>query len=187
MSPNQLDPDALRELVAQASTPFERLNGAFVSCPGPAHDPLLEARPAQWRQVAAAGDGAQFARRLAWEGLDETAARRALGPVRLKAECPLPRWAATLDHLLQDLPPPALPGGDGESARPRFLHPEERLPFEELLAPVVATASRQPIPRLRYLSQDLHQRTACPSHPFLPLPSANETLFGESVSHFREY
>jgi type 2 lantibiotic biosynthesis protein LanM len=155
MGPNQLNSDALREVVAQASTPFERLNGAFEACSGPGDDPIIDTRFAQWCQVAAAGDAERFARRLAWGGLDETAARRALGPVRLKQESPLPPWAAMLAQLLQELPTSAVPGSDGEIARagrsadprvacqPRFLHSEERLPFEEILAPLVAAASRQ--------------------------------------------
>jgi hypothetical protein len=46
MSPTQLDPEALRDVVAQSSSPFERLNGAFEVCPALPDDCLLNRAPA---------------------------------------------------------------------------------------------------------------------------------------------
>src|SRR5262249_25348295 len=65
--------------------------------------------------------------RLAWEGLDLAAVRRALGPVRLADDRPLPAWAALLDEIAgavialatTDLDPTTLGGHPGPGRRPK--------------------------------------------------------------------
>ena len=60
------------------------------------------------------------------EGLDEPAARRAVGPVQLGEDAPLPAWAATLGEALFTPCYDALPG---------VCDPEHPIPFETLLLP----------------------------------------------------
>lgn len=145
MAQNRLLPEELRQIVERASTLFQRLDGAMEPCGGPEDEPVIAARLAEWRRVAADGDPALFAKRLAWDCLDEAAACRALGPARLKDASRLPAWAHTLAELL----PGTAPGGaDGDTGaitgrRFRFLQPDVPLPLEEILAPLVATTSHQ--------------------------------------------
>jgi type 2 lantibiotic biosynthesis protein LanM len=144
-APNALRPRELRHIVASSSTLFERLDGTVELCGRPEDEPVIAARLAEWRRVAAQDDPRRFARRLAWDGLDEAAVRRALGPARLAASSPLPAWATTLAELLREASPGAAGDetGGATGAELRFLEPQAPIPFEEILAPLVAAASRR--------------------------------------------
>lgn len=87
----RLTPRELRRMVEGASTPEERIEGPF--------DPVESAgtggeRLRRWRERVAGGDARRFRRRLRGEGWSEAEARRALGPVRLRAGASLPGWAS---------------------------------------------------------------------------------------------
>lgn len=136
--------DKLRQIVARASTPFERLDTrVFVPCPD-ADEQLVQARLEAWRQAAAKGDAAQFGRVLAWEGLSLEDARRAVTPASLRDDASLPAWAVLLGEVMGDVASAGLPALDAPDAAPhRFLDREKPLPFEELLTPFVAWAQRE--------------------------------------------
>src|SRR5437016_3082498 len=101
---NHLLPEDLEQIVARASTLFERLDGGLEPCGRPEDEETVSTRLAEWRRMAAQDDPELFARRLAWDGLDEAAARRALAPVRVQRSCRLPPWAGMLEELLGDTP-----------------------------------------------------------------------------------
>ncbi len=140
--------DALVQIVERASTLWERLGDDYLPVGGAEATSVAAGRFDRWCQVAAEGDRDVFARRLEWDGLDEARVRGALGPVRLKDDQSLPGWATVFRDLVTgaygtgattDGDPDGLP-----SDAPRSVAP---LPFDDLLAPLVAAASRRLAPR----------------------------------------
>jgi type 2 lantibiotic biosynthesis protein LanM len=133
----------LRRIVARASSLFERLDPQVFSPSPDADEQLVRSRLDGWCQAVAKGDSEQFQRCLAWDGLSPEMARRAMTPVSLRHDAPLPGWATTLSevvHLASSTVPPA---PDGQSAPlHRFLDRQKPLPFEELLTPFVLFAQR---------------------------------------------
>ncbi|MBU0496278.1 MAG: type 2 lantipeptide synthetase LanM family protein [Chloroflexi bacterium] len=124
---------ALRQIAARASTIWERLAEPWVPT-APADPALVQARLDAWaRSLSAGGQPETLRRFLAWEGLDEAdgaAAARAVGPVQLPAEAPLPPWVETLGEVL------AQAQSDFQD-RAGLLRPDKRLPFEDLHIPFV--------------------------------------------------
>ncbi len=134
--------EALQSIVANASMLYERLDTArfqAVSSPEAASTLVpgspravrghafrgIEARLDEWAHaISEQGDRATLERYLAWQGLSWEDARRALSPVRLVPEAPLPRWAQTLSETAEVLPASAV-NHDASPGRP----------FEELLRP----------------------------------------------------
>ena len=82
--------DELATIVAAASFVHERL--ALAGAPG--DDATIEARLARWCELAAGGDRAAFASRLAWDGVELATIRAVLGEMR--ASGALPGWAETI-------------------------------------------------------------------------------------------
>ena len=66
-----------------------------------------------WLEKSAQGNTSKFARRLSWDGMGATAARRVLscGPIALD---PAPKWASMLRRLLNYLETSFVPSLDGE-------------------------------------------------------------------------
>jgi type 2 lantibiotic biosynthesis protein LanM len=127
-----MNPTALRDAAARAATLHERLSPAIE----PVGDPTLGGSRLQaWHETVATGDPQQFRRRLAWDGLDEAAARRLAGPVRLRDGAPLPAWASALSEVLDDTAVAA-------ARHDRCLGGAPPVPFEAVLAPVVRWARR---------------------------------------------
>jgi type 2 lantibiotic biosynthesis protein LanM len=124
--------DALREIVAKASTLHERTGPAFIARADAAREQTNSALMNLWRWAAAEGDAALFQRRLAWDELDEEAARRAVGPVELRAGEPLPAWAGTLAEVLR------LASATGQAER--CLEPGDPVAFQEILLAFVTWA-----------------------------------------------
>ena len=89
------------EIVEQASTITERLGARFVLDEEQENDSIVNSRIEQWCQVAAQGNWEKFAQRLAWDGLDLSTVRRAVGSVRMSDEHDLPAWAQTLNECLK--------------------------------------------------------------------------------------
>jgi type 2 lantibiotic biosynthesis protein LanM len=97
-----LDEARKATLLGRASTLDER--GAL-DLPGD-DDGRVDARLAAWRRTVAKGDAVAFARCLAWQGLDEPAARRRLVPPRVAPHERWPEWVELLDAAMA-LPEPA--------------------------------------------------------------------------------
>jgi type 2 lantibiotic biosynthesis protein LanM len=133
---NRLDDDDLVAIVERGSWMFERIGEAFVEAPAPDADRLRARRLADWKTIIAAGDDVRFRRRLEWDGLSEADVRKALGPVRLADRTRLPSWARLLAELC----------GDADAAGPASTRCFDRdlpIPFEHIMAPLVAAASRR--------------------------------------------
>jgi hypothetical protein len=130
-------------IAARASTIAERLAGGC--SPEPTLDAALHdaarSRLAAWKQSAAAGDAALFARRLADQGFDDDAVLPLLGPVRLPDGAPLPSWAQTFQWVVAAL-------GGSATATPAAEPDEPALPFEDLFRPVAAAARARLADRL---------------------------------------
>src|SRR5262249_11461747 len=96
---------------------------------------ILRARLSRWRTVVADGDAARFRRYLAWSGLDETMARRAVAPPQRGGVDP--EWLAVLDLACGSCraDPPAPRGRANADDR-------ATLPFGELIEPFVAAVRR---------------------------------------------
>ena len=129
---------ALATIAARALTLPQRLQ---LPLPDPAADrsgALVEQRLVAWQAAAGAGDPEVFGRRLAWDGLDLDAARRALVPSEQWTNAVHPAWLSTLrealelsarpsrDHLAADAAPVSGP-----------------LPFQDVLVPFVELATRR--------------------------------------------
>jgi type 2 lantibiotic biosynthesis protein LanM len=133
---------AVRAVAQRAATLAERLEQASAL---PAHDDdpaLVQRRLEQWCQAVAKGDWDTFRKRLACDGLDLDAARRALSPPRWPDAAPLPAWADLLQEALRLATDSEDAAADDLAAGDRFLDAAQPLPFEELLAPFVRLARR---------------------------------------------
>ena len=117
----------LRRLVAKASSATERLSGDFAPLGG--DEAVVDARIRRWMTEAAAGDAAGWERRLGWDGLEKSQARRAVGAVVLRAG-ELPEWASALSEILRQ--------AEVNQERPRWIEEGTPLPFEDVLEPFVA-------------------------------------------------
>lgn len=124
----------LRELAARAANLAERLSGVVEPDPRPGDEALIGERLQRWKARAAKGNEAAFARRLAWDGLDEDRVRPRLGNVKWPDDAPLPPWTDTLRAVLSE-------SWDPLEDTP-FL-PADPVPFEEAFIPFLRVARRR--------------------------------------------
>lgn len=120
------------DIVERASTLRERLSPGAVAAQRNDREVAGVSIDA-WRAAAARGDAETFDRRLARDGLDLTAAARAMRPVCIAPGAPLPEWATLLARYIG-----ALDGGDG-----RPVEGDEQTPFVELLVPLADIVERE--------------------------------------------
>jgi lantibiotic modifying enzyme len=137
----------LAQLVAQASTLYERLGPEWQPDEARWEAGQARARLATWLRLVATGNLSQFEQRLARDGLDTRQALLRLGAARPSTGI-LPKWVETLQQALlsanavRDQPPPV---------SDRCLDPEHPVPFQDVLLSFVRIA------RQRLLAQpDLH-------------------------------
>src|SRR5690349_7219532 len=141
-SETQLDREIFRweelaQIAARAIFLDERL-GLWAAPASVDDQSRIAARLDRWCQVAADGDRAVFARRLAWDGLDLDAARRMVSPVQWRPGEPLPSWTGVLVAVASIA---ALNQADLADCRAFDL--AEPLPFQELLVPFLLEARRR--------------------------------------------
>jgi hypothetical protein len=122
--------DHWRDIVSRATPMFDRLSPTWQTQPLSGDE--LNGRKAAWQKTAAAGDAALFARRLAWDGLDDALVARLLSPGVTTAA--LPPWIDALEGVLADVTP--APAGD------------DPWPFEEIVGALTRAARRRVIARL---------------------------------------
>ncbi|HEX5869847.1 MAG TPA: hypothetical protein VFY65_05520, partial [Longimicrobium sp.] len=129
---NRVNDADLRRMAAGAAALFDRIGGPYEAVPG--GEAAARRNLAVWRDTLARGDEA-FARRLAWDGLTEESVLPALGPVRLRDGIPLPAWAEDLRHVLESV------DAYEASDTPPWASDELAIPFQDALAPFVASAA----------------------------------------------
>lgn len=120
-------------LADAASTLLERLDGGFLPAETAANKDTITARFKRWRRLVSGGDEEIFERRLSWDGLDVDTIRLLFGRVRRPHLAPAPGWVRTLSGILG-----AIPADSVENHR--FLDPQQPIPFEEVLAPIVVAS-----------------------------------------------
>ena len=116
----------LRWLVGHASSAQERLDIACMIPVTLLDEHLVQSRLEQWANYTIDRQTDTFGRYLSLEGLDVSAARRAVGPVQLREGAALPAWAETLGEAAFFPSYDELPGACDP------IHP---IPFETLLLP----------------------------------------------------
>jgi type 2 lantibiotic biosynthesis protein LanM len=122
---------------------------------------LLEA----WSRLISQGREALFSRRLAWDGLDPDALAAALETPALTTDR-LPGWITILQDAYgwgRDRPGRGRDHGDQDALAVRLLLPEQPLPFQELLLPLVERARQEVALRACASSQGL----TAPAHAAL--------------------
>ncbi|MEH1830137.1 MAG: type 2 lanthipeptide synthetase LanM [Nostoc sp.] len=127
----------LTEIVERSSTLEERLGNGFVGDADYSSDRAIQMRLDRWCDVAARGDAATFAKRLAWDNLSLETLHPILGSVKLHH--PLPSWTNTLNAVMRSL---SIVPAQSEVAD-RCLHPESLIAFQEVFIPVVQVARQQ--------------------------------------------
>ena len=128
----------LSAIVCGAASLLERLDERWVPDERRRAAAVCEGRLEDWRRTVAGAAPALFDRRLAFlspaGGKDRL--RVCVGPVRLADTAEPPAWTGALDGILA-----AAMGPLERADRARFLDPEEPVPFEDVLAPIVRWAS----------------------------------------------
>ncbi|HEU4455733.1 MAG TPA: type 2 lanthipeptide synthetase LanM family protein [Longimicrobium sp.] len=123
-----------------AATLDDRLRGRFVPRAHPGDEAVVEARLAVWRELVSPQDEHGFARRLAWDGLDEDDARRLVAPAA-PAEGGQPSWARVLAEAYGSTPDEFAAAFAALPPEPdRVLDPAEPVAFEPLFVPLVQMA-----------------------------------------------
>lgn len=141
----QITQKELIKIVEQASTICDRLGSNFLPNQTPNNDNIINSRITTWCQTVANGNLEQFEKRLAWDGLNLSTVRQALGFVNLADEQNLPVWAETFRAILEattSVPLENLEKGY-LSEDNRFLNFQEPLPFEELFLPFIHVARQK--------------------------------------------
>lgn len=153
----------LIEIVERASTFEERLGNNFIPTRNGLDYSIVSSRLEAWRQASAGGDRDRFLRRLAFDGLDEETAKRALSPARLKDGTPLPDWTGILNDALKAAAIPVDLVEGSENGAKRFLDSAEPLPFEDILAAFVLVARQ----KLAALTGKAYGLMSCRAHAML--------------------
>src|SRR5215813_14100849 len=113
--------ETLRRIVADSATLWDRLNRGYSPEWDADSELIARQRLARWKERAARGDAAWFAKRLAWLNIQEAQALEVLG--RVRAEDFLPAWTRSFASAMDA---PAEVGGQSTH------------PFGDVLSPFVA-------------------------------------------------
>jgi lantibiotic modifying enzyme len=127
----------LLKVVESASTLTERLSKCFIPDESQTNEKLINSRLEAWCQVVAQGNPEQFAKRLAWDGLDSNSVDTVFASVRIADAKHLPVWTETLREALEIDWETAYAGAS------RCLDAEKPIPFEEVYLPFVCVARQK--------------------------------------------
>ncbi|MEJ6487390.1 type 2 lanthipeptide synthetase LanM family protein [Nostoc punctiforme UO1] len=156
-SSQQIPLSDLATIVTKASFLWERLNTKqFAIAAGLLNEQKIDHRLERWCQVVAQGNWNTLQKRLEWEGLDFDTIRPQLGTVEFNAGQPLPKWAETLQKIIQTATEfqPEL-----ETVLPT--DSENPIPFEDVFLPIIKVARLELLTRLEeHLPQLLLTETA---------------------------
>ncbi|MEQ8463878.1 type 2 lanthipeptide synthetase LanM family protein [Coleofasciculus sp. E1-EBD-02] len=145
----------LAQIIAQARSLSERLSnrGFKLEAAQVSEQQISDDRLAHWCQVVAQGNWEKFQKRLRWDGLDIDAVRPVLGALPLADSQVLPTWAETLREIIQtasELVFQEEATDPSQISNPKScLDPENPLPFEDVLLPIVLVARQQLLTQLR--------------------------------------
>jgi type 2 lantibiotic biosynthesis protein LanM len=139
-----LDPlnDWMAGVAATSATLSERLAGAAEPLISAESSDQAAALRAEWLGIAARGDEALFARRLAWDGWDERAVAPMIGKVVAPSGGqPPPEWTGVLrDALAAGLDDPSCAWIENPALRPACFVPTEPMAFEDAFVPFIRAA-----------------------------------------------
>jgi lantibiotic modifying enzyme len=133
----------LIEIVGQASSITERLSSEYI-LEERGNDHIVNSRLEDWCQIVAEGNWGKFEKRLAWDSIDLTRLRRALGIVYVKNEHQLPAWAKMLNECMKATSPVTLETLEKETLERNHI-PDRYglLPFEEILLSFIYVAKEK--------------------------------------------
>ncbi|ACC83386.1 type 2 lanthipeptide synthetase LanM family protein [Nostoc punctiforme] len=156
-SSQQIPLSDLATIVTKASFLWERLNTKqFAIAAGLLNEQKIDHRLERWCQVVAQGNWNTLQKRLEWEGLDFDTIRPQLGTVEFNAGQPLPKWAETLQKIIQT-------ATEFQPELETFLptDSENPIPFEDIFLPIIKVARLELRTRLEeHLPQLLLTETA---------------------------
>lgn len=160
---SNLNQSELANIVAKASFLSERLNSETLQVYDTPVNPqkLGEQRLNQWCQIVAQGNWEKFKKRLHWDKLDVDSALKALEDSPVIENQILPKWAITLQEIIQTTLQWSKQQGKQfdnlatKNTRSLITNSEETLPFEDLLLPMCLVARQKLLTRLGSLPLDL--------------------------------
>lgn len=181
----------LKTIVTKASFLWERLDKKqFAIAAGLVNEQEIDHRLKRWCEVVAQGNWNTLQKRLRWEGLDLDTIRPRLGTVEFNASQPLPKWAETLQKIIQT-------ATEFQPELEIFLptDSENPIPFEDIFLPILKVARlellnrvEEHLPRLlltqtayRNLERSLLQRLAAFSTKTLHLEFSQFRPFGQNL------
>ncbi len=137
----QLTKKELIQITDKSLTLAERLSSESSFYEIKDNEALVNSRLEQWCKVVTQGDWKQFEKRLAWDGLNLSKVRRALGGIHISEDWQLPAWTETLNECLKVASLVGLESLENEKIKHnRFIDPQKPLPFEEVFLPFVYVA-----------------------------------------------
>ncbi|MUG95826.1 type 2 lantipeptide synthetase LanM [Scytonema sp. UIC 10036] len=153
----------ITQIVAEASYLSERLTKSlFAVDTTQIDDKQVSERLERWCQAIAQGNWEKFQQRLQWDGWDIESVRPFLGKVQLVNHSVLPSWGETLKEIIQTTA--KFPFQNATQYRTQIqsikkfpipINPENPLPFEDVLLPVLLVASQKLLIHLRCFPLEL--------------------------------
>jgi type 2 lantibiotic biosynthesis protein LanM len=135
-STNTLTPAELVSIIERSASIYERRSVRFQPIDSPESIQARARRLEDWQKIVAGGDPVRFERRLAWDDLTLEDALIMVGEVRMVAPGKTPAWALLLSEITAEV----RPGAEGSH---RCFTPTDPVPFEDILAALVAAASNR--------------------------------------------
>jgi type 2 lantibiotic biosynthesis protein LanM len=114
---------------------------------GPVNEQQASQRLEQWCKVIAQGNWEKFQKRLEWNGWDIEQVRQTFGRIPVLDSQTLPSWATTLTEIIQTISEIT-----SNKISPSLSAPENPLPFEDILLPLIVVARRKLLNRWNLLS-----------------------------------
>ena len=131
----------LLQIAAAASTFDDRRAGVYVR--SASAQEAAAGRLAQWRELIAPAGEAAFERRLAWDGLDDAAARRLLGDAVAVEGAPPPSWLETFRRAYGASRAEVAAAFRDVALPDRVLDAGNPVAFEDLFLPLIRYARSQ--------------------------------------------
>ena len=136
--------EELCKIIECSLTLTERIEDNFLLKTIPESEYMTTSRLEKWCQRAARGEQNQFEKRLLWDGLNLSDARRVLAPICLVDTTSFPAWVKTLNAGAKAYEKVYTEILKNEfTLEDRCLNSKEPVPFEELLLPFIYIARQK--------------------------------------------